>query len=55
MEYNRQSDGKLAKLPAQNVDTGMGLERITATLNRKKSVYETDIFLDVLTVVKAIV
>jgi alanyl-tRNA synthetase len=33
MEYNRLPDGTLEKLPAQNVDTGMGLERITATLN----------------------
>lgn len=44
MEYNRLPDGILEKLPAQNVDTGMGLERITATLNWVKSVYETDMF-----------
>ncbi len=44
MEYNRLPDGTLEKLPAQNVDTGMGLERITATLNWVKSVYETDMF-----------
>jgi len=44
MEYNRLPDGKLINLPAQNVDTGMGLERITATLNWEKTVYNTDIF-----------
>lgn len=44
MEYNRLPDWSLEKLPAQNVDTWMGLERITATLNWEKTVYNTDIF-----------
>lgn len=44
MEYNKLSDGSLVKLPAQNVDTGMGLERITATLNGEVTVYNTDMF-----------
>ncbi len=44
MEYNKQVDWTLKKLPTRNVDTGMGLERIVATLNWKKSVYHTDIF-----------
>lgn len=44
MEYNRQEDGSLTNLPNQNVDTGMGLERIVATLNGEKTVYNTDIF-----------
>ena len=48
MEYNRLPDGKLEKLPAQNVDTWMWLERITATLNWVKSVYETDIFSEII-------
>jgi alanyl-tRNA synthetase len=55
MEYNRNAEGVLEKLPAQNVDTGMGLERITATLNHKKTVYETDIFADVLARIREIV
>lgn len=55
MEYNRLADGTLENLPAQNVDTGMGLERITATLAGVKSVYETDIFVPVLTLIKEIV
>ena len=44
MEYNRLAWWKLIKLPAQNVDTWMWLERITATLNKEKTVYNTDIF-----------
>ncbi len=44
MEYKRLEDWSLEKLPAQNVDTWMGLERITATLNWVKSVYDTDMF-----------
>lgn len=55
MEFNRLEDGKLVNLPAQNVDTGMGLERITTTLNKKKSVYDTDIFEDILLKIKEIV
>jgi alanyl-tRNA synthetase len=48
MEYNRLEDGTLEKLPTQNVDTGMWLERITATLNWEKTVYNTDIFKDII-------
>ena len=55
MEFNKQEDGTLESLPAQNVDTGMGLERITTTLNKKKSVYDTDIFEDILLKIQQIV
>jgi len=55
MEFNRLEDGKLVNLPAQNVDTGMGLERITTTLNKKKSVYDTDIFEDILLKIQEII
>jgi len=48
MEYNRLEDGNLEKLPNQNVDTGMWLERITATLNWEKTVYNTDIFREII-------
>jgi len=48
MEYNRLPSWELVKLPAQNVDTGMGLERITATLNWEKTVYNTDIFKEII-------
>jgi len=33
MEYIRDAEGNLSALPNKNIDTGMGLERITATLN----------------------
>jgi len=44
MQFDRQADGKLVPLPNQCVDTGMGLERVTATLNGFKHVFDTDIF-----------
>lgn len=55
MEYNRVDAQTLDKLPAQNVDTGMGIERCTVTLNKMKSVYETDLFAPVLARIKGIV
>jgi alanyl-tRNA synthetase len=45
MQYDRAIDGTLTDLPAQNVDTGAGLERIAALLQDKHSVFETDAFL----------
>lgn len=44
MEYNRIDENTLVKLPKQNVDTGMGLERTTTVLEGKTSVYLTEIF-----------
>jgi alanyl-tRNA synthetase len=44
MEYELKPDGTLTPLPQQNVDTGMGLERLSAIVQRvpSRSVYETD-------------
>ena len=44
IEYNRNSNGKLEKLVSKHVDTGMGLERIVATLNNIDDHYLTDLF-----------
>ena len=44
MQYNKTAEGKFVPLAQKNVDTGMGLERVTAVLQGKKSCYETEIF-----------
>jgi alanyl-tRNA synthetase len=44
MEFERSADGKLTPLPAPSIDTGMGLERVTAVLQEKQSNYDTDVF-----------
>lgn len=49
MEFERETDGRLSPLPAPSIDTGMGLERITAVLQGKDSNYDTDLFTPLLT------
>ena len=48
MQYNKKEDGTFEPLTQKNVDTGMGLERTICVLNGKKSVYETDLFENIL-------
>ncbi len=44
MQYNRSADGEMKPLPKPSIDTGMGLERISAILQNVHSNYEIDIF-----------
>ena len=48
MQYNRKADGTFEKLPKPSVDTGMGLERISAIMQNVHSNYEIDIFKDLI-------
>jgi len=48
MQYDKQEDGSFKPLNQTNVDTGMGLERVLAVLTGVKSLYETELFSDVI-------
>ncbi|MGY2176125.1 alanine--tRNA ligase [Pseudomonas azotoformans] len=48
MQFNRTADGVLHPLPAPSVDTGMGLERISAVMQHVHSNYEIDLFTNLL-------
>ncbi len=44
MQYFKDEQGKLTPLPAPSIDTGMGMERLTALLQGVRSNYQTDLF-----------
>jgi alanyl-tRNA synthetase len=43
MQFNRSADGTMGVLPSPSIDTGAGLERVVALIQKKDTVYETDI------------
>ncbi len=55
MQYNRVDENTLLELPAKCVDTGMGIERCVVTLNKMKSVYDTDLFVPALNKIRELV
>ena len=54
MQYNKTKEGKFEVLKQKNVDTGMGLERTLAILNNEPSVYETELFRDVVRIIEGL-
>ncbi len=54
MQYNKNAEGKFEPLAQRNVDTGMGLERVTAILQGKTSCYETEIFAPIFAALDAV-
>lgn len=54
MQYNREPDGKLTPLPHPSIDTGMGLERITAVMQGKNNNFDSDIFENIINAISSI-
>jgi alanyl-tRNA synthetase len=51
MQYNKNPDGSYTPLKQKNVDTGLGLERITAIMEGKSSIYETELFCHIMALI----
>lgn len=54
MQYDQQADGQMARLQSNNVDTGLGLERVLTILQGVASPYETDLFLPVVDAIQSL-
>lgn len=49
MQFNKKADGSFLELTQKNIDTGMGLERVLTIFNGKTSVYDTELFVPLMT------
>ena len=54
MQYNKTEDGKFKPLSQTNVDTGLGLERVAAVLQSKKTIYDTELFQPIIEKISAL-
>ncbi|MFW6230912.1 MAG: alanine--tRNA ligase [Nanoarchaeota archaeon] len=54
MQYNKTEDGTYVPLSQQNVDTGLGVERVAMVLQGKQSVFETELFIPIFDKIKEI-
>jgi alanyl-tRNA synthetase len=52
MEYEKKDGKVVGKLSQKNVDTGAGLERITAVMQGKKTAYDTDLLISAMEYIK---
>ncbi len=49
MQFKKEADGSFTELQQKNVDTGMGLERVLTIFNGKTNVYDTELFIPIMT------
>ncbi len=54
MQYDKQADGSYVRLAQQNVDLGMGLERLLPIVQGVPSIYETDLFMPIVAAIRAL-
>ncbi len=52
LQYNKTKEGVCETLAQKNVDTGLGLERVAMVLQGKESVFETELFVDIMNKIK---